>query len=215
MYFKHGMTGSKIYNIYRGILERCYNRNHHAYERYGGRGIRVCGRWRRSFVNFYNDIGRLRPGPEFSLDRFPDKDGGYEPGNVRWATREEQANNTSANVMVCLPDGRRETASRAARILGLNVNTVLGRLGKGRPHNIALSPTSLLGKTENLQSHMVVIGGERISVAECARRHGKDPNAIYRRLRLGWEIERAVSKDDWRFGNQRRSPGGRDDRKGD
>jgi hypothetical protein len=64
------------------------------YENYGERGIRVCGRWlgKTGFANFLADVGP-RPSPSHSLDRFPDNDGDYEPGNVRWATLEEQHNN--------------------------------------------------------------------------------------------------------------------------
>lgn len=61
------------------------------YEHYGGRGITVCERWRESYPAFLADVGR-KPSPQHSLDRI-DNDGHYEPGNVRWATAKQQANN--------------------------------------------------------------------------------------------------------------------------
>lgn len=71
------------------MKNRCTNPKCQRYEIYGGRGIKVCDRWTASYEAFLADVGR-RPGPEYSLDRYPDRDGNYEPGNVRWATRSEQ-----------------------------------------------------------------------------------------------------------------------------
>jgi hypothetical protein len=72
------------------MLQRVTNPNRPDWADYGGRGIYVCERW-RSFVNFLADMGK-RPGPGFSLDRI-DNDGPYAPGNVRWATTQQQRAN--------------------------------------------------------------------------------------------------------------------------
>jgi hypothetical protein len=69
---------------------RCKDRNFKQWHRYGGRGVTVCERW-SDFGNFLADMGE-RP-PDKTLDRWPNKDGGYEPGNCRWATRKEQTAN--------------------------------------------------------------------------------------------------------------------------
>jgi hypothetical protein len=74
------------------MIERCHNPSHVNFEGYGGRGIKVCDRWRAAFLNFLADVGD-RPSARHSIDRFPNNDGNYEPGNVRWATRRQQARN--------------------------------------------------------------------------------------------------------------------------
>jgi hypothetical protein len=92
---KHGEArnnGTTEYAIWRGILRRCLNPKAKDYEDYGGRGITVCASWRDSYEAFLADMGR-RPSPQHSVDRFPNKNGNYEPGNCRWATASEQNGN--------------------------------------------------------------------------------------------------------------------------
>lgn len=88
--WKGGMVAHPLYQAYQGMLRRCYRPSHHKYPSYGGRGITVCQRWRDDFWAFVADVGERPEG--CSLDRV-DNDGTYEPGNVRWATDVEQANN--------------------------------------------------------------------------------------------------------------------------
>jgi hypothetical protein len=92
----HGLTKSTEYKSYRKMIERCYDINDISYHNYGGRGISVCSRWRRSFENFIADMG-MKPHPRMSLDRI-DTNGNYEPSNCRWLTQKEQCNNKRGNL---------------------------------------------------------------------------------------------------------------------
>ena len=78
-HIKHGMEGTKVYNVWASMKARCSNPNHKAYHNYGGRGIKVCDEW-QDFEQFYADMGD--PNGRV-IDRI-NVDGNYEPNNCRW-----------------------------------------------------------------------------------------------------------------------------------
>jgi hypothetical protein len=90
----HGLSKTLTYVSYQAMINRCYDVNHIVYKYYGGAGVKVCSRWRKSFLNFYHDMGE-RSRKELTLDRI-DGYGDYEPENCRWATRSQQARNKNS-----------------------------------------------------------------------------------------------------------------------
>lgn len=79
------------YRSWQAMLARCYKKHDGDYPNYGGRGIRVCDRWRHDFAAFLADMGERPPGT--TIDRYPDNNGNYEPSNCRWATPKMQIQN--------------------------------------------------------------------------------------------------------------------------
>jgi hypothetical protein len=123
-----GFRHTKVYSVWHLMVQRCTNPNCKGWKWYGSRGITVCDRW-RSFENFLADMGEP-PSPEHSIDRYPDNDGNYEPGNCRWATAKEQANNKRNNKLISY-NGQTKTLQGWADMLGVKANTLNYRLRRG------------------------------------------------------------------------------------
>lgn len=95
----HGMTGTRMYGIWKGIKARCYCPSATNYTEYGGRGIKVCDEWLYDFTNFYTWSINNGYNDGLTLDRI-NGDGNYEPSNCRWITMLEQANNKRNNIKI-------------------------------------------------------------------------------------------------------------------
>lgn len=120
--------------IWHGIKDRCFDSRHHAFHRYGGRGVTMCERWRQSFDDFCADVGP-RPA-RMTIDRI-DNERGYEPGNVRWATYTEQNRNRS-DTRLLTAFGRTQCVAEWATELGISRAAIAGRLRRGWPVEKAL-----------------------------------------------------------------------------
>ena len=117
------------------MRQRCFDKNFPQYKHYGGRGITICKEWGDSFEAFYADMGP-RPTLRHTLDRI-DNDKGYFPGNVRWATRQEQPKNRRTNYRF-LVNGEVMLLKDIARMFGLNRLVVSRRLRSGMGIGYAL-----------------------------------------------------------------------------
>lgn len=127
-HFKHGASGTKLYKVWKGMIERCYVPKCKNFKNYGGRGILVCDRWKNSFVSFKEDvIEGYSEGLE--LDRIRN-DEGYHQGNFRWVTHKANNNNKRTNCYVEYK-GEIKTASEWAEIYDLNSRCISNRVRDG------------------------------------------------------------------------------------
>lgn len=120
---------TKEYVAWINMKDRCYNKKHKRYRDYGARGITVCGRWLQSFQNFIEDMG-CAPAKNLSLDRFPDKNGNYEPNNCRWATHSEQMNNRRIRVAATY-NGITKSLTKWSQEFGVTPVTIARRIKNG------------------------------------------------------------------------------------
>jgi hypothetical protein len=108
------------------MKRRCENPRSHAYGDYGGRGIKVCDRW-KTFENFISDMGERPEG--MTLERI-DVNGNYTPENCRWATTLEQNGNRRTRRLLTLR-GKTQSMTEWARETGIDVNVINARLRRG------------------------------------------------------------------------------------
>lgn len=90
------------YKAWNKMIGRCNNPKDVSFSRYGGRGIKVCAEWHKSFLRFFLYVGP-RPSSKHSIDRI-DNNGNYEPGNVRWADAQQQARNRRNSARITIDD---------------------------------------------------------------------------------------------------------------
>ena len=124
---QHGMSRHPLYKLWLNMKDRCRNPRNPYFHNYGGRGVTVCEEWMRSFPAFRQAVGD-RPSPIHTLDRV-DNDGHYEPTNVRWVTKREQANNQRKNRNLT-HNGKTQTLAQWAREIGLVPSTLHYRIFK-------------------------------------------------------------------------------------
>jgi len=140
---RHGMNKSPEHRAWVHMKQRCTNPRKREWPHYGGRGITVCDRWMNSFVAFFSDVGP-RPSPGHSLDRI-DVNGNYAPDNVRWATHQQQVENTRTARFVTI-DGKTQTISAWEREKGLSNGQVRSREAAGWALTDAIMTPSIKGQ---------------------------------------------------------------------
>lgn len=127
--FKHGDSNDRIYNIYQGMKDRCYNKRNKNYMDYGGRGIEVCQEWINSYISFkkWSLLNGYQDG--LTIDRI-DVNGNYYPENCRWADVIQQNNNKRTNIIIDY-NGQKLTLKQLSEVVGINYRTLYDRYRKG------------------------------------------------------------------------------------
>lgn len=141
----HGMTNTKEFFAWRGILSRCNNPNDAAYPDYGGRGITVCNHW-LEFKNFFEDMG-YAPTKNHSIDRIENGKGYYKE-NCRWATKKIQSRNTRQNNIIEY-NGIKKCVAEWAEEKGLTYQTLIYRLKRKWSIDRALNYPHQIRKTKH------------------------------------------------------------------
>ena len=131
---RHGMSQSPTYYSWKAMKQRCLNPADPAYDRYGGRGIKLCSRW-MSFEAFLSDMGTRPEG--YCIDRI-DNDGDYTPENCRWATDHQQQRNRRSNMLIT-HDGRTMCIEAWAAEVGMRADTLAYRIRNGWNFGVALT----------------------------------------------------------------------------
>lgn len=145
---RHAMSKSPEFRAWAKMLDRCHNPRNESYRHYGGRGISVCSEWAESFDAFFESMG-TRPTSKHSIER-RDNNGNYEPSNCFWATRLEQARNTSRTRMI-EAFGERKLLSEWSYFTGLPETTIRSRLRRGWNAERAL--TTARGAQQGVKFH--------------------------------------------------------------
>lgn len=174
----HGYAKSKIYGVYYSMIRRCSNPKANAYKDYGGRGIKVCGRWMASFENFFEDMGT--PKPKETIERLNNALG-YCKENCEWATRKIQQNNRRNNHNITFA-GKTQTLTQWSEEIGIHHNTLFERIKRGLPVEEVLSPKLISNRKYEFD-------GEVLSANGWCKKLNLNLNTFNERIRQGWSME--------------------------
>jgi hypothetical protein len=184
---KHGHAKrgnhSPLYETWAGMVARCTKKYRPDYHRYGGRGIKVCDRW-MVFENFAADMGDRPEG--MTLDRHPDTNGNYEPGNCRWATPTEQANNRRSNVLID-HQGKQQNIEAWSKELGIDRHVIEDRIRRGET-----DPIKIFGPRR--QTRIIEFNGKAQTITQWAADTGLSVAGINKRIQKGLPVEEVLRR---------------------
>lgn len=185
----HGLHGHPSYTTWVMMKQRCENPNATGYHNYGALGVKVCDRW-QDFKLFVEDVG-VPPSKKHTLDRYPNKEGDYEPNNWRWATAKEQLRNTRVNKILFF-NGCNKSVSEWAETLGIKPCTIFNRLELGWSVEKALS--------ENVRQTKRIIeyNGQSLTLNEWGEKLNINKDTLNSRIYKGWPLEKVFNSNKYK-----------------
>jgi hypothetical protein len=197
---KLSVLRAEEYSIWKGMSRRCRDPKLKCADRYLGRGIRVCDRWKKSFKDFIDDMGP-RPSPEHSVER-RDNDGGYCPDNCYWATPTEQQRN-KRNSALLTHGGETMCIAAWADKTGIPAGTISTRIAT-LGWTVEKALTTPNGAPVGMKPRLFLTHqGRTMSVSEWSKETGIPPSVIAHRVKKhGWSHEKALTT----FGDGRKNP---------
>lgn len=126
---KHNLRKTRLYNIWAGMKQRCFNKNSKAYNRYGERGITICNEWKNDFKKFYDWSMKNGYKDNLTIDRI-NNNGNYEPENCRWTDNKTQSNNRNNNVILEY-NNEKHNLKQWCEIMNITENALKHRLERG------------------------------------------------------------------------------------
>ena len=182
-HFKHGMSRTKLYGVWKSMLQRCENPNDASFHNYGGRGIEVCEEW-HDFVRFFADMGL--PPPGYTLER-ADNSEGYSKDNCVWARTRKQANNQRRNRIVEYK-GKRFTLAELAEHHNIFWGTLRNRLDV-YGWDLERALTEPVRKADTFRFR-----GKTKTLREWATEYDIPLETLRSRIRkLGWSLKEALT----------------------
>jgi len=182
-------THTATWNSWNAMVRRCTRSTNSSFPTYGGKNIRVCDRWLGSYASFQEDMG-IRPDGT-TLDRYPDRDGPYDPRNCRWATPVEQNRNRASNRLLT-HEGSTLCVSEWAKRIGVEEGTLKKRLDAGwsTQRTLTTPVRPKLPSPRKTFTHQ----GKTLSLPGWAKVTGVPLRILCSRLRQGWTFEAAVTR---------------------
>lgn len=181
----HQLSQIPEYGTWKRMNQRCHNPNNPDFKHYGGRGLEVCPEWKPNFKAFYKHIGP-KPHNKTSVERI-DNNRGYEPGNVRWATQEEQTNNCRSNRCITF-SGKTYTAAQWAKKLNVTSYMIRRRLDRGWSIEKTLN-----APFQHSRIHAITFRGKTQSIQQWADDYGMKRGTFNARLNRGWSVKKSLN----------------------